>query len=104
MGDRTFSADDVIRIYEDFLTESEQETVDLFFEGQLEDPPPVISFDDIRELQGLNVQARGPLPGLFGILLRLVPFALTLLGVVQFATEQSRILIERLLDLEVVDA
>lgn len=31
MGDRTFSAEDVIRIYSEFLTPSEQETVDLFF-------------------------------------------------------------------------
>ena len=31
MGDRTFSAEDVIRIYRDFLTPDEQETVDLLF-------------------------------------------------------------------------
>ncbi len=41
MGDRTFSADDVIRIYEFFLTSSEQETVDFFFapEEEPEEPP-----------------------------------------------------------------
>lgn len=32
MGDRTFSADDVIRIYDDFLTVQEQRTVEEFFE------------------------------------------------------------------------
>jgi len=32
MGDRTFSAEDVIRIYENFLTSAEMQTVDEFFE------------------------------------------------------------------------
>ena len=36
MGDRTFSAEDVLRIYREYLTESEMKTVDLFFEM----PPP----------------------------------------------------------------
>jgi len=31
MGDRTFSAEDVIRIYRDFLTEDEMKTVEEFF-------------------------------------------------------------------------
>jgi len=32
MGDRTFSAEDVIRIYSNFLTSTEMQTVDEFFE------------------------------------------------------------------------
>ncbi len=36
MGDRTFSANDVIRIFEDFLTTNEQGTVDFFFQQRLE--------------------------------------------------------------------
>ena len=31
MGDRTFSAEDVLRIYEDYLTETEMQTVEDFF-------------------------------------------------------------------------
>ena len=31
MGDRTFSAEDLIRIYEFYLTQEEQETVEIFF-------------------------------------------------------------------------
>ena len=31
MGDRTFSAEDVLRIYEEYLTETEMETVENFF-------------------------------------------------------------------------
>jgi len=31
MGDRTFSAEDVLRIYEDYLTETEMITVEEFF-------------------------------------------------------------------------
>jgi len=37
MGDRTFSGEDVIRIYEDFLTSSEQEVVDFFFAAEPEE-------------------------------------------------------------------
>lgn len=36
MGDRTFSAEDVIRIYEDYLTENERGTVDLFFAPEVD--------------------------------------------------------------------
>jgi len=32
MGDRTFSAEDVLRIYREYLTESEMKTVEMFFE------------------------------------------------------------------------
>ncbi len=104
MGDRTFTGNDVIRIFEDFLDSDEQEQVIEFFREEPEEVPTTISFDDIRRLQGLNDQARTPLPGLFGLLLRFIPFALTLLGAVQFATEQSRILINELLSSEGVDA
>jgi len=104
MGDRTFSAEDVIRIYENFLTPSEQETVDFFFMEEPEPLPPMVDFNDIRRLQALNNQLRTPLPGLFGLVLRFVPFAATLVSTIQFAAEQSRILINELLNLEGVDA
>jgi len=103
MGDRTFSSSDVIRIYEDFLTSGEQKTVDNFFAG----PPPeqiAATFDDLRALEGLITQARGPLPGLFGQLLTNLPFLASLVSTVMFATQQANILINQLLNLEEVDA
>jgi len=107
MGDRTFSAEDVIRIYEDFLTSSEQETVDEFFFIEPEEPTteiPTAFFDDIRALQGLNTQQRVVLPGLFGLVLRFIPFALTLVDTILFAATQANILISSILDQEEVDA
>jgi len=41
---------------------------------------------------------------LFNIVLRVVPFASTLVSTVQFATERAAILINELLQLEPVDA
>ena len=49
MGDRTFSAEDVIRIYEEYLTESEMETVDEFFEA----PPGEEGLQTIRSVLAL---------------------------------------------------
>jgi len=50
MGDRTFSGEDVIRIYEDFLTIPEQETVDAFF---MPEDLSLVPFVAVRNL--LNV-------------------------------------------------
>lgn len=50
MGDRTFSAEDVIRIYENFLTSAEMETVDEFF---MTEDLSLIPFVAVRNL--LNV-------------------------------------------------
>jgi len=104
MGDRTFSAEDVIRIYEFFLTTSEQETVDFFFAVEPVEVPPVLGFDDLRRIGGLIEQARVPIPGLFGLVLRFVPFAATLVDTINFATRQANILVNQLLQLEDVDA
>ena len=107
MGDRTFSGEDVIRIYEEFLTFEEQETVDFFFAVEVEEVEvfdPSELFDGLRALLGLIVQARSVLGGLFGILLRFAPFGLTLLTVVMFAVSQANIVVNQLLSLEEVDA
>jgi len=104
MGDRTFSAEDVIRIYEDFLTISEQETVDFFFAVEPEVVQPGPTFEDLRRIGGLVTQARVPIPGLFGLVLRFVPFAATLVDTINFATRQANTLINQLLQLEDVDA
>ena len=107
MGDRTFSAEDVIRIYEFFLTRSEQETVDFFFAEDVEEPdrgPLVELFDGLRILLELTRQLRSVLGGLFGVLLRLAAFALPLLTVIMFASERIEILANQLLNLEEVDA
>lgn len=107
MGDRTFSAEDVIRIYQFFLTDNERETVDLFFEEMEEMPeegPLQELFEGLRVLLELIRQLRSVLGGLFGILLRLAAFALPLLTVIMFASERMEILANELLNLEEVDA
>jgi len=104
MGDRTFSAEDVIRIYEDFLTSDEQETVDEFFMELMEEPARDNFFVDLEILEESIEQARVPLPGLARLVLRFVPFAATLVSTVQFAVDRSAILVRRLLNQEVVDA
>ena len=107
MGDRTFSADDVIRIYEDFLTSGEQETVELFFEAMQEEPAPPARDNFFVELETVAEsirQARVPIPGLFGLLLRFLPFAATLVDTINFATAQAAILVRQLLNEEAVDA
>jgi len=104
MGDRTFSAEDVIRIYEFFLTKSEQETVDFFFSEDPIEVPAGPTFEDLRRIDGLVRQARVPIPGLFGLVLRFVPFAATLVSTIDFATRQANVLINQLLNLEDVDA
>jgi len=38
MGDSTFTAEDVLRIYEFYLDQQERETVELFFATEPEDP------------------------------------------------------------------
>jgi len=48
MGDRTFSAEDVIRIYENFLTTAEMQTVDDFFL-----PPEDVSLLPLVAVQNL---------------------------------------------------
>jgi len=107
MGDRTFSAEDVIRIYEDFLTISEQETVDEFFAAMQEEPGPPPRdnfFTQLEAVQGSITQARVPIPGLFGLVLRFLPFAATLVDTINFATRQAAILVQVLLNEEEVDA
>ena len=53
MGDRTFSAEDVLRIYEDYLTETEMKTVEDFFMPAVEEDNSLIPFVAVRNL--LNV-------------------------------------------------
>jgi len=51
MGDRTFSAEDVIRIYQDFLTFEEQRIVDEFFEQEPDES--LLPFNAVRNLLAL---------------------------------------------------
>jgi len=104
MGDRTFSAEDVIRLYEDFLTDDEQETVEEFFMELQALPSRDNFFIELEIIAEAVAQARRPLPGLFSNILRLVPFLATIVGVVQFALERADLLIRRLLLQEEVDA
>ncbi len=53
MGDRTFSAEDVIRIYELFLTSREQKTVDEFFMQAEPVDNSLIPFNAVRNLLAL---------------------------------------------------
>ncbi len=104
MGDRTFSAEDVIRIYEDFLTADEQRTVDEFFAEEPEAPIRDNFFVDLESLESLVSLARGPLPSLANRLFSLVPFLASIVDSVQFFLMQADILIRRLLAQEEVDA
>ena len=104
MGDRTFSAEDVIRIYEDFLTSSEQETVEMFFAEMAEEPQRDNFFVELEVVAEAIEQARRPLPGLFNRVLRLVPFLATLVTTVQFATERAAVLVRELLNEEEISA
>ncbi len=104
MGDRTFSAEDVIRIYEDFLTSDEQETVDDFFKELQEPPPRDNFFIDLEIVQEAIEQSKVPLPGLLGLAFRFFPFAATLVDTVLFAVTRAGILVQELLNQEQVDA
>jgi len=50
MGDRTFSADDVLRIYEFYLDENEMQTVEDFFMFEEEPDNSLIPFVAVRNL------------------------------------------------------
>jgi len=50
MGDRTFSAEDVIRIYENFLTSTEMQTVDEFFIPEEEMDISLLPLAGVRNL------------------------------------------------------
>jgi len=104
MGDRTFSAEDVIRIYQDFLTSGEQETVDLFFEEMAGEPVRDNFFIELEIINSRVTDARVPLPGLLGLAFRFFPFAATLVDTVSFQLTQADILLRRLLLQEEVDA
>lgn len=68
MGDRTFSAEDVIRIYSDFLTIDEQEIVDEFFENGEEPGPELPSVANLLSLlEELLIIMAGPLLGALAI-------------------------------------
>jgi len=60
MGDRTFSAEDVIRIYEEFLTSAEQDTVDEFF---MQVDESLLPFVAVRNLLALLEPLLGTLAG-----------------------------------------
>ncbi len=104
MGDRTFSAEDVLRIYEFFLTASEQETVENFFREEPEAPVRDNFFVELETVAEAIQQARVPIPGLFSLLLRFLPFAATLVDTINFATQRAAILVNQLLNTESVDA
>lgn len=107
MVDRTFTGDDVIRIFELFLDSEEQEQVEEFFREEPEEPPEDVSnelFNGLRILLELIAQLRVPLPGLLGLAFRFFPFAATLVSTVMFAAERANVVINQLLNLEDVDA
>lgn len=79
MGDRTFSADDVIRIYREFLTEDEMETVEEFFAR--DEPEPVNVSGAIKSIENLLKLLGNPLIdavlATFSIVARTALFAAT---------------------------
>ena len=96
MGDRTFSAEDVIRIYEDFLTVSEQETVDFFFapeevEGRVFNVPAIQAARD-----ELGIVAT-TLPSILTIIIRFAAGFLPRFSLVSVAVQNARNILDGLI-------
>jgi len=107
MGDRTFSAEDVIRIYEDFLTVSEQETVDEFFavEPEPELPPePAFSLNELRIIAGLIRQLFTPLRPILTFVLGRFFFFTGAVSTIQFVLTRLEQILDDLLGRGVIDA
>jgi len=102
MGDRTFSAEDVIRIYEDFLTSSEMETVDLFFADRPAEStlPSVGNLLNILEtlLTLLSSSTLGVLAAVFGAI------TLAALNAAIAAVRSTNLILGNILEQEEVDA
>lgn len=107
MGDRTFSGDDVIRIFEDFLTVDEQEQVIEFFKEppQPEEPAePEFSLDELGMIVGLIRQLFTPLPPLLTFVLARFFFFTAAVSTIQFVLGQLEIILDDLLERGVIDA
>ncbi len=104
MGDRTFSAEDVIRIFEDFLTSNEQETVENFFAEMAEEPEPAFDLDELANLVGLIRQLFTPLRPILTFVLNRFAFFIGAVSTVQFVLERLEIILDDLLDRGVIDA
>jgi len=50
MGDRTFSAEDVLRIYDEYLTETEMQTVEDFFAPEEQIDNSLLPLNGVRNL------------------------------------------------------
>lgn len=106
MGDRTFSAEDVLRIYEFFLDSDEQETVEKFFAEMEEEEEPEESLpspDDFFRLLGLFRQLLTPLRAV-AVFIQRFPFFIAAASVIQFVVERVDIFIDELLNRGVIDA
>jgi len=106
MGDRTFTAEDVLRIYADFLDSGEQETVENFFreEEEEEEPPETEpTADDFFFLLGLMRQVLQPLR-VVGVFIQQFPFFILFSSVIQFVVERLDIFLDELLSRGVIDA
>jgi len=106
MGDRTFTAEDVLRIYEFFLDSDEQETVENFFreeEEPEEEPEPDVLREDFDAVIGLLRQLLGVLPAAANFLLTF-SFFIAVASVIQFVVAQANILVNDLIEREVIDA
>ena len=104
MGDRTFSSDDVIRIYEFFLTQSEQERVDEFFAEEEEEEEPPVFLEDLLGLIGLFRQILTPARLVTNFVLARFFFFTGAVSIIQNALSQAEIIINDLLQRGVIDA
>jgi len=83
MGDRTFTAEDVLRIYEDYLDESEMQTVEDFFKPEEEIDISLLPLVAVRNLLAvleplLAIIASFPVALLVGLIGGIARRALTL--------------------------
>jgi len=107
MADRTFSADDVLRIYEFFLDSTEQKTVEMFF-AELEEPEeeeePIFTVDELKIITGLIRQLFGPARSILTFVFSNLFFFTVAASTIQFVLERLEIILDDLLGRGVIDA
>lgn len=107
MGDRTFSAEDVIRIFQDFLTRGEQRTVEEFFREEPEEeeePEPEFTLAELRAIVGLIRQLFIPLRPILTFVLNRFSFFIVAASTIQFVLDRLEIILDDLFDRGVIDA
>jgi len=100
MGDRTFSADDVIRIYEFFLTTSEQDDVDFFFAPEVVEDPATGRLESLVEARAELGIVNTTLPSILTIIIRFAVGFLPRFSLLNVAAQNASNIIDSLITRE----